>query len=310
MDQNTNPIAGDLAAATTLAAQLIGMLGAGDSLLSLEAADMPFQGNLVSKVMADPAYRAEADRVLNSAADQVACMMMEHRGALIAIADGLCEQDELSGDEVRFDDIVQPLVRVVAETVTGPDRDLRLTVEGNAGMLPGDLATPLAVVLNELMQNAVDHAFPHDDDEQIAKHEVHRGEFQPAPERCRSLGSIMRRGPRRIKDDRDTRKVGFGCGWGRWPAPGRRTTYRRARWFSATLPPRVSRRRVSRRVASSTWPRPRHLRRPDHQAPGQGAGRHQQPARRRLNGGVSRTVRRRSRLRLFSALKLANSAES
>ena len=26
-------------------------------------------------------------------------------------------------------------------------------------MLPGDLATPLAVVLNELMQNAVDHAF-------------------------------------------------------------------------------------------------------------------------------------------------------
>ena len=63
------------------------------------------------------------------------------------------------GDEVRFDDIVQPLVRVVAETVTGPDRDLRLTVEGNAGMLPGDLATPLAVVLNELMQNAVDHAF-------------------------------------------------------------------------------------------------------------------------------------------------------
>jgi two-component sensor histidine kinase len=29
-------------------------------------------------------------------------------------------------------------------------------------MLPGDLATPLAVVLNELMQNAVDHAFPRD----------------------------------------------------------------------------------------------------------------------------------------------------
>ena len=50
-------------------------------------------------------------------------------------------------------------MRVVAETVTGPDRDLRLAVEGDAGVLPGDLATPLAVVLNELMQNAVDHAF-------------------------------------------------------------------------------------------------------------------------------------------------------
>ena len=30
---------------------------------------------------------------------------------------------------------------------------------GDAGLLPGDLATPLAVVLNELMQNAADHAF-------------------------------------------------------------------------------------------------------------------------------------------------------
>ena len=30
-------------------------------------------------------------------------------------------------------------------------------------MLPGEVATPLAVVLNELMQNAVDHAFPADD---------------------------------------------------------------------------------------------------------------------------------------------------
>ena len=31
---------------------------------------------------------------------------------------------------------------------------------GDAGDLPGEVATPLAVVLNELMQNAVDHAFP------------------------------------------------------------------------------------------------------------------------------------------------------
>ena len=71
---------------------------------------------------------------------------------------------------MRFDDIVQPLVRVVAETVTGPDRDLRLAVEGDAGMLPGDLATPLAVVLNELMQNAVDHAFPEGAGEALVEH--------------------------------------------------------------------------------------------------------------------------------------------
>jgi len=63
-------------------------------------------------------------------------------------------------DAVRFDDILQPLVRVVQETVATPETDLRFEVVGDAGVLPGDIATPLAVVLNELMQNAADHAFP------------------------------------------------------------------------------------------------------------------------------------------------------
>ena len=65
------------------------------------------------------------------------------------------------GDVVRFDDIVQPLVRVVEETVADArHRPAASRSIGDAGLLPGDLATPLAVVLNELMQNAVDHAFP------------------------------------------------------------------------------------------------------------------------------------------------------
>jgi ATP-dependent Zn protease len=93
-------IASDLAVATKMAAQLVGQLGGGSTLLSLEAADMPLTGNLVAKVMSDPGYRQQADDVLNAAADRVACMMLEHRGALIAIADELCEQDELSGDMV------------------------------------------------------------------------------------------------------------------------------------------------------------------------------------------------------------------
>ena len=63
-------------------------------------------------------------------------------------------------DVVRFDDILQPLVRIVQETVATPDTDLRFEVVGDAGLLPGDVATPLAVVLNELMQNAADHAYP------------------------------------------------------------------------------------------------------------------------------------------------------
>ena len=97
-------------------------------------------------------------RRLQSPEAQAAIEESERRIRSIAIVHETLSRD--AGDVVRFDDIVQPLVRVVAETVTGPDRDLRLAVEGDAGMLPGDLATPLAVVLNELMQNAVDHAFP------------------------------------------------------------------------------------------------------------------------------------------------------
>ena len=41
-----------------------------------------------------------------------------------------------------------------------PSTQIRFVVDGDAGELPGEVATPLAVVLNELMQNAVDHAFP------------------------------------------------------------------------------------------------------------------------------------------------------
>jgi two-component sensor histidine kinase len=37
---------------------------------------------------------------------------------------------------------------------------VKFDVVGDAGALPGEVATSLAVVLNELMQNAVDHAFP------------------------------------------------------------------------------------------------------------------------------------------------------
>jgi two-component sensor histidine kinase len=65
-----------------------------------------------------------------------------------------------TGDDVQFNDIVRPLVRMVEESLVSPERPVRVTVEGDAGMLPAAVATPLAVVLTELVQNAVDHGFP------------------------------------------------------------------------------------------------------------------------------------------------------
>lgn len=67
-----------------------------------------------------------------------------------------------SGDFVSLSDIVRPLVRMVEEGLSAPDCRIFFTVEGDAGDLPADVTTSLAVVLNELMQNAADHAFPND----------------------------------------------------------------------------------------------------------------------------------------------------
>jgi two-component sensor histidine kinase len=65
-----------------------------------------------------------------------------------------------AGDDVPFVEIVRPLVRMVEEGLSSPDRPLDFKVVGDAGRLPATIATPLAVVLTELLQNVVDHAFP------------------------------------------------------------------------------------------------------------------------------------------------------
>lgn len=64
------------------------------------------------------------------------------------------------GDDVAFIEIVRPLVRMVEDGMSSADRPVRFYVKGDAGVLPADVATPAAVVLNELLQNAIDHAFP------------------------------------------------------------------------------------------------------------------------------------------------------
>ncbi len=97
-------------------------------------------------------------RRLSSPEARDALAESERRIRSIAIVHETLSRD--AGDVVRFGEIVRPLVRVVEETVAAPERSIGFSVEGDAGELPGEVATPLAVVLNELMQNAVDHAFP------------------------------------------------------------------------------------------------------------------------------------------------------
>ena len=96
-------------------------------------------------------------RRLQSPEAMAALVESERRIRSIAIVHDTLSHD--AGDVVRFNEIVRPLTRLVEDTSSSPDLTIHFKVEGDPGDLPGEVATPLAVVLNELMQNAVDHAF-------------------------------------------------------------------------------------------------------------------------------------------------------
>jgi two-component sensor histidine kinase len=65
-----------------------------------------------------------------------------------------------AGDDVAFIEIVRPLVRMVEEGLISPEHPIRFSISGDGGTLPATIATPMAVVLAELLQNVVDHAYP------------------------------------------------------------------------------------------------------------------------------------------------------
>ncbi len=68
----------------------------------------------------------------------------------------------MSSDEVvEFDTIVDRVATAAAE-VAAPEAKVRMRREGRFGMLSADVATPLVMVLNELLLNAVEHGFSSD----------------------------------------------------------------------------------------------------------------------------------------------------
>lgn len=91
---------------------------------------------------------------------KVALQEAERRIRSIALVHEILSRE--AGDQVDFNDIIDPLIRMAREGVLSPDRPVEFSVVGDAGELPAELATPLAVVLTELLQNAVEHAFPED----------------------------------------------------------------------------------------------------------------------------------------------------
>ncbi len=64
------------------------------------------------------------------------------------------------GDEVAFGEVVRPIVTMVEEALVAPDRPISFKVVGEGPTLPATTASSLAVVLTELLQNAVEHGYP------------------------------------------------------------------------------------------------------------------------------------------------------
>ena len=61
---------------------------------------------------------------------------------------------------------MRPLVELVKEGLSSSAKPVSIEVSGDTGLLPSEVTTTLAVVVTELLQNALDHGF------KLASHEL------------------------------------------------------------------------------------------------------------------------------------------
>ena len=99
-EAGTGP-AGDLEAATTTAAMMVGAYGMAGSLVSMLAAGGPPGANLVAKVLSDDAGRAAMEGILGDARERVRALLDEHRTIVEALRDALLACNELVADEIE-----------------------------------------------------------------------------------------------------------------------------------------------------------------------------------------------------------------
>ncbi len=101
--------------------------------------------------------RLQSRRLLGEEATQ-ALGESVRRISSIALVHETLSQD--SRQRVTFDKVTQRLIDMVGAGLTDPEHPVAMDARGSAGELPAEVATPLALVLSELLQNSVEHAFP------------------------------------------------------------------------------------------------------------------------------------------------------
>jgi cell division protease FtsH len=97
--ERSSGVAGDLKHATNLAAQMVGAMGMGGTLVSFEAVEAG-HGNLAAKVLSTDQGRDEVANVLDAARQDVTRLIEGNRHIVEALRDALLQHDELVGDEI------------------------------------------------------------------------------------------------------------------------------------------------------------------------------------------------------------------
>jgi cell division protease FtsH len=97
--ERSSGAANDLKYATTVAAQMIGSMGMGDTLVSYEAVQAG-GSNLVAKVLSSEEGLEAVAGMLAEARADVTTLMESNRHIVEALRDALLERDELVGDEI------------------------------------------------------------------------------------------------------------------------------------------------------------------------------------------------------------------
>jgi len=108
--------------------------------------------------------RIQARRTHNEGAKDALGQAMRRVAAIAVVHDTLSEG---LSQNVDFDVVFDRVLMLVAEVASGSQHIVKPKLEGSFGILPSEYATPLALVLTELVTNAVEHGLKEKEDGEV-----------------------------------------------------------------------------------------------------------------------------------------------
>jgi two-component sensor histidine kinase len=113
--------------------------------------------------------RLQARRLTSPQAKQALEESVRRIGAIALVHEVLSREP---GEQVSFKSILRSLVAMVEDALVPQDATIAIEIRGEVPDLPVAIATPMAVVVTELLQNAVQHGFVRREEGEAIKGEV------------------------------------------------------------------------------------------------------------------------------------------